>query len=82
MELETTSLPAHYTDLQPMELHLPLVELLELHQAQVLSFQDQESLEETLHQPMDHHTAMDQDQLQEHQQPTTEQPTELDQDLE
>ena len=79
-EPEITQLPAHHTDHQPMELEilLPLAELLELPQAQALSFQDQESLVETLELPMDHHTAMEQEQLQE-QVPITELPTELEQ---
>lgn len=79
-EPEITQLPAHHTDHQPMELEilLLLAELLELPQAQALSFQDQESLVETLELPMDHHTAMEQEQLQE-QVPITELPTELEQ---
>ena len=79
-EPEITQQPVHHTDHQPMELEilLLLAELLELPQAQALSFQDQESLEETLELPMDHHTAMEQEQLQE-QVPITELPTELEQ---
>jgi hypothetical protein len=79
-EPEITQLPAHHTDHQPMELEilLPLAELSELPQAQALSFQDQESLVETLELLMDHHIAMEQEQLQE-QVPITELPTELEQ---
>ena len=68
-EPEITQLPAHHTDHQPMELEilLPLAELSELPQAQALSFQDQESLVETLELPMDHHTAMEQEQLRQDQ---------------
>lgn len=68
-EPEITQLPAHHTDHQPMELEilLLLAELLELPQAQALSFQDQESLVETLELPMDHHTAMEQEQLRQDQ---------------